>query len=104
MGCDNLIITANDILNLTGTSNLHNAFRDCTSIVNIPNANLWDVSKVTDMGSMFYHCEFFNESIEDWNVSNVTDMGFMFSGCYAFNSHISRWNVSNVIYMTPGLY
>ena len=34
----------------------------------------WDVSKVTDMGYMFYRAVLFNQDIGNWNVSNVAYM------------------------------
>ena len=56
----------------------------------------WDVSNVTNMRSMFYKCEKFNSDISNWNVSNVTDMTSMFNGCKSFNQDISKWDVSKV--------
>jgi surface protein len=37
----------------------------------------WDVSKVTDMSSMFEFSNF-NGDISAWDVSKVTDMKFIF--------------------------
>ena len=37
----------------------------------------------------------FNDDISNWDVSNVTDMGSMFSSS-KFNGDISNWDVSNV--------
>ena len=47
--------------------------------------NNWDVSKVTDMRSMFAHARSFNQPLNNWNVSNVTDMSRMFEGAESFN-------------------
>jgi surface protein len=56
----------------------------------------WDVSKVTDMGSMFENATAFNQPIGNWNVSEVTYMGRMFLNATAFNQPIGNWNVSRV--------
>ena len=55
---------------------------------------LWDVSNVTDMSSMF-SLSSFNQDISSWDVSNVTNMSSMFSRS-SFNQDISSWDVSNV--------
>ena len=53
-----------------------------------------NVSKVTDMSSLFYK-SYFNGNISEWDVSNVEDMSSMFLGSY-FNGNLSKWDVSNV--------
>ena len=58
----------------------------------------WDVSKVTDMSSLFFGLESFNENISSWDVSNVEYMSFMFYDAKKFNSPL-RWDVRNVKYM-----
>ena len=54
-----------------------------------------DVSKITDMSSLFERTDF-NGNISTWDVSNVTDMSYMFAWCEDFNQDISGWDVSNV--------
>ena len=57
----------------------------------------WDVSNVTNMNGMFFNCfNNFNADISSWDVSNVEDMNGMFWNCKKFNSDLSAWNVSNV--------
>ena len=56
----------------------------------------WNTSNVTDISFIFYECESFNQDISQWDVSNVTDMYGVFSGCKSFNQDISTWDVSNV--------
>lgn len=63
----------------------------------------WDVSNVTDMAAMFYRSTF-DGDLSDWDVSNVTNMNHMFEYCDYFNSDLSNWNVSNVTDMNCMFY
>ena len=58
--------------------------------------NAWDVSRVTDMGYMFYQASAFNQALNAWDVSSVTDMDAMFSDATAFNQALNAWDVSRV--------
>lgn len=53
--------------------------------------NDWDVSRVTNMYSLFEGKKHFNESINDWDVSRVTNMMSMFHECEKFNQPLDRW-------------
>ena len=59
----------------------------------------WDVSNVTNMKSMLHDATAFNQNIGRWDVSDVTNMSFMFRDASKFNQAIGDWNVSNVIDM-----
>ena len=59
----------------------------------------WDVSNVTNMRSMFRNA-WFNKPIGGWDVSKVTDMSCMFEGAILFNQPIGNWDVSNVTDMS----
>ncbi|MFX1477406.1 MAG: BspA family leucine-rich repeat surface protein [Promethearchaeota archaeon] len=96
LGCENLIITASDILNLTGTTNLARAFMGCYNIDQVNNMNNWDVSSVTNMNRMFHFATNFNQDISNWDVSSVTDMQSMFWSAGSFNQDIGNWDVSSV--------
>lgn len=67
--------------------------------LNDPDISLWNVSNITDMGSMFHYTINFNQDIGNWNTSNVTSMQQMFAEALRFNQDIGGWNVSNVTNM-----
>ena len=58
----------------------------------------WNVSKVTDMSSMFSYCKIDNlNPISNWNVSNVTSVREMFQGNPITDaSGINNWDISKV--------
>ena len=60
----------------------------------------WDVSRVTNMSTLFKDKYTFNDDISRWNVSSVTDMSDMFNGAVMFNQPIGNWDVSNVTNMS----
>ena len=95
-GCINLTVSATDILDMTGTTTMRDAFGYCWSMTTVPSMNSWDMSNITDMYAMFYYCSLFNQDISGWDVSNVTQMYLMFYRCGLFNQDIGSWNTSSV--------
>ncbi|MFB2120912.1 MBG domain-containing protein [Parapedobacter sp. 2B3] len=91
-GCENLKITATDIPDLSGVTDLSFAF-SLSGIDVIPNINDWDVSTVTDLSNLFEDVAGFNQSLDNWDVSNVTNMSFMFDGATSFNQSLDSWDV-----------
>ena len=57
--------------------------------------NLWDVSHVTDMSSMFSENTVFNQPLDEWNISSVTDMAFMFDSNSVFNQPLNSWDIAD---------
>ncbi|ORU94421.1 MAG: hypothetical protein A6F72_08760, partial [Cycloclasticus sp. symbiont of Poecilosclerida sp. N] len=96
-GASNMTMSASDMPDLTGVSNMENIFRDAALF----NGNIgrWDVSNVEDMSHMFRYATAFDQSIGGWNVSNVEDMSHMFQGTTAFDQSIGGWDVSRVTNM-----
>ncbi len=95
-GASNLTVTASDIPDMNGTSDMSSAFHSCTLLAIIPNMGNWDTSAVTSMQYMFTGASTFNENIGSWDTSNVTNMAFMFEGAVAFNQNIGSWDTSKV--------
>ena len=54
----------------------------------------WVVSEGTNFSSMFNGCAAFDEDLSAWVVSEGTNFSSMFNGCAAFNSDVSDWDVS----------
>jgi surface protein len=100
VGCENLIITATGIPNLTSVNKTDQMFQNCKKLATVPNINSWDVSNVEFMSSMFNGTKF-NQNIGSWNTSKALNMRYMFRGSW-FNQDISGWNtarVGSMIYM-----
>ena len=53
-----------------------------------PTMNDWNTSSVTDMSSLFFTRNTFNEDISNWDTSSVTTMEGMFYGAFVFNQDI----------------
>ncbi|MDH5646115.1 MAG: BspA family leucine-rich repeat surface protein, partial [Candidatus Heimdallarchaeota archaeon] len=100
MGASNMVLSATDAPDLTGTTSLYQAFRWCELLGNTGNMNNWDVSAVTDMGWMFLYAMSFNQPLGNWNVSSVTNMANMFMNAFYFNQPIGSWNTSSVTTMS----
>ncbi|MBV6645266.1 MAG: BspA family leucine-rich repeat surface protein, partial [Cyclobacteriaceae bacterium] len=121
-GCENLVINATDVPDLSRITSLISLFRgahaligdlsgwDISNVTNLDfafqnarafNSDLsgWDVSNVTTMRSLFQNAFVFNQPIGSWDVSNVTDMSNMFTQAGAFNQNINSWDVSKVTTM-----
>ena len=60
----------------------------------------WDVSRVTDMSSLFENAHRFNRDLSNWDVSRVTNMSRMFNYALSFNGDLSNWHVSRVTNMS----
>ena len=61
--------------------------------------NTWDVTRVTDMSSLFKKMETFNAPIDQWNTSEVTNMAYMFFRASSFNQPI-KMDTSKVTNMS----
>jgi surface protein len=48
------------------------------------------------MSRLFFQENLFNEDIGNWDVSKVTDMRSIFVKATSFNQDLSPWNVDNV--------
>ena len=102
-GCIQMTFAANiDVPDLSKVTNMESMFSGCTSF-NKP-LNEWNVGKVTNMESMFQVCTSFNQPLDKWDVSKVTSMDEMFRDCTSFNQPLDKWDVSKVTSMNEMFY
>ena len=96
-GANNLTVTATDVPDLSGVTDMGGMFWDATSF----NQDIggWNTEKVTYMGRMFDGATSFNQDIGGWNTASVTSMSDMFNRATTFNRDISRWNTAQVTNM-----
>jgi len=62
--------------------------------------NEWDVSRITDMSSLFAYMHEFDADVNGWDTSSVTTMGSIFKNAYSFNHPLNSWDVSVVTDMS----
>ena len=94
-------------IKLKGISNLTNIyylFRDCDTLISLPDIDKWNTKNITDMSYIFCNCKSLISlsGISKWNTDKVTTMNRMFTNCKSLISlpDISNWNTINVIDMT----
>ena len=95
-GCENLEITAIDLLDTSAIVNMSFGFALCLSMASVPRIGEWDMSSCTDLSTTFFSCGVFNSSVNEWDVSNVTTMFGTFTAAEAFNQPLDAWDVSAV--------
>ena len=93
-GASNMEYRATDAPDLSRVTDMYSMFLYASSFDG--DLSGWDVSGVTDMGNMFASASSFDGDISGWDVSSVTDMSSIFSGATAFNQPLSSWDVSRV--------
>jgi gliding motility-associated-like protein len=99
-GCANLQVTATDVPNLSGVTDLSQMFSGCINLNSPSNINAWNTASVREMFSMFEDASVFNQNIGSWNTGAVTNMSGMFSRASAFDQDLGSWNTSSVISMS----
>ena len=89
-------------IQLRGINNISNAscmFRNCNSLLSIPDILKWNTINVKNMSQMFENCNsIILPDLSKWNTSNVQDMNRMFSKCseLLYLPDLSTWNTENV--------
>ena len=97
-GANSMTYNATDAPDLSRVTNMTSMFHGTPAF----NGDLssWDVSSVTDMTNVFRDATAFNGDLSSWDVSSVTDMTNVFRDATSFNGDLSSWDVSSVTDMT----
>lgn len=98
-GCNNLQVTATDVPDLSGVTDMSKMFERCTNLNSPGNINTWNTTAVINMQNMFDFASAFNQNIGAWNTAAVTNMSGMFVGASSFNQNIGSWNTGAVTLM-----
>ena len=81
-------------------TDMSHMFKDCSSLLFLPDISELNTFHVADMSYLFYGCTLLENipDISKWNLSNVKNLGFMFFNCNSLISlpDISNWDISNV--------
>ncbi len=97
--CNNLLVNATDMPNLSSATTAVSMFNGCTSLGGGSGNWNWDTSTIIDMATMFRGASNFNIDIGSWDTSSVTNMRAMFDSATSFNQDIGGWNTGNVTNM-----
>ena len=92
-----------EYLNITNaTKIIYNLFARCQNLQYVNGVNDWDISGISDLTTVFYHCHSLNQLVlSNWDTSNVTNMYCMFRYCQSLTSlDLSNWDTGNVTDMS----
>ena len=91
--------------NPNGGVNLHQVFGNTSSLLDVPNLELWDTSDVSSFRSSFYNSKLFSNENENtldlsnWDTSNVNDFSYMFymgNGKGKVDFNMGAWDIENM--------
>ncbi|WP_109435850.1 BspA family leucine-rich repeat surface protein [Aquimarina sp. AU119] len=100
-GCVNLKLNADDTPDLSKVTDLSSMFENCTNFEDLKDQiGNWDLTTIRDINSMFEECTIFNENIGGWTFTVLEDTDSTFEDATSFNQNISGWNVSTVLDFT----
>jgi hypothetical protein len=89
-GCQNLVLgSVSDVLNLVGTTDFENIFRNCNALVSINNLELWNTSAVAVWRGAFRDMALYNDpNFQYLDMSSATTLESMFRVSPVFNQPI----------------
>jgi len=96
--CENMIITATDVPDLSNVVNMRYMFYIINRNAD-PLVTDWDTSNVTNMNNLFRNIDAENLDVSNWDVRQVTNMNNIFQGNKG-NPDVSNWDVSSLVQAT----
>ena len=88
--------------NLVFSNNgIKSMFYNCSSLKEIVGLETWDVSEVSDLGSLFGNCSALEyANVKDWYTGNCSNFFNLFFNCKNLKDlDVSQWNTKNAINM-----
>ena len=81
--CSNLTSINLPNMDMSRVTNMTSMFAYCNNVTNISGIANWNTSSLVTMNSMFFECQnIVNfENLSNWDTSNVTSMSSLFWGC-----------------------
>ena len=96
------------LVGLNNITDISSMFRDCTSLLFIPNLSEINTFRFTNFSQIFYGCTSLASlpDISNWNTFNVKSFDYMFGNCPKLESlpDISKWNTMNTTDFTGMFY
>jgi len=81
-------------------TDMSHMFKDCSSLLFLPDISELNTFYVRDMSYLFYGCNLLENipKISKWNISNVKNLSYMFFNCSSLTTlpDISNWDISSV--------
>ena len=75
-------------------------FKDCKSLISLPNLSKWNTDNLNNMKEMFYGCSNLVSlpDLSNWNINNVEVINSLCENCSSLTSlpDISKWNMNNI--------
>ena len=94
--CANLNVTATDIPDLSGVTDMSYMFYECKKLIyNSSNINSWNTENVTNKSYMFYGARLFNQPIGGMKLKTGVNMNYILQGsgidCSNLSTTLDSW-------------
>ena len=82
---------------MENVDNINEIFKECISLISLPNISKWHTKNINYMNSLFEGCSSLISlpDISKWNINNLCDYRFIFKGCAPFNKDVFNLQKQN---------